>query len=336
MPHKKILLAVTLTLFVSGIGLSIWFWHSYQNALQNPVSQQANTVEIAKGDSFKQITDKLLAANLDIDPFWFKLLALQDGSMTKIKTGEYDLEAGLTMPGILDLFVLGKSKQYSITFAEGLNFKQMREKLAADPNVEHILANVDEEAIMTSLNADLKHPEGLFFPDTYFFDKHTTDAALLKRAYIKMQTVIQQEWSRKAENLPLNTPYEALILASIVEKETAAKAERPQIAGVFTRRLQHNMLLQTDPTVIYGMGDSYKGNITSSDLQATTPYNTYKIKGLPPTPIAMPGYDAIKAVLHPAAGDTLYFVARGDGSHVFSSTLQQHNAAVDRYQRKIK
>jgi UPF0755 protein len=333
---KKILVAAALALFVSGFGLSIWLWQSYDSALQNPVSNNPITIEIAKGDSFKQITDKLITANLDINPFWFKVLALQNGSMTKIKTGEYSLEAGLTMPGILALFVLGKTKQYSITFAEGLSFKQMREKLAADPNVEHTLDAVDAETLMTSLNADVKHPEGAFFPDTYFFEKHTTDAALLKRAYSKMQAIIQQEWSVKADNLPIKTPYEALILASIVEKETAAKAERPQIAGVFTRRLQHNMLLQTDPTVIYGMGDSYKGNITSTDLQTATPYNTYKIRGLPPTPIAMPGHDAIKAVLHPAPGDTLYFVARGDGTHVFSSTLKEHNAAVDRYQRNLK
>ncbi|MFZ2311277.1 MAG: endolytic transglycosylase MltG, partial [Methylobacter sp.] len=169
-----------------------------------------------------------------------------------------------------------------------------------------------------------------------FFEKHMSDVSLLKRAYDKMQTVLQQEWQNKAEGLPFKTPYEALTLASIVEKETGAKTERPLIAGVFIRRLEQDMLLQTDPTVIYGMGENYKGDIGYSDLTTATPYNTYVVKGLPPTPIAVPGRDAINAVLHPADGSSLYFVSRGDGTHVFSSTLEDHNAAVDTFQRKKK
>jgi UPF0755 protein len=194
---------------------------------------------------------------------------------------------------------------------------------------------VSNEALMTQLGASEKYPEGLFFPDTYFFEKHTTDVALLKRAYDKMQLVLQQEWFNKAEHLPFNTAYQALILASIVEKETAAKAERTQIAGVFSRRLTQGMMLQTDPTVIYGMGDSYQGNIRSEDLHKETPYNTYKIKGLPPTPIAMPGREAIYAALHPdQSKNSIYFVSRGDGTHIFSSTLDEHNRAVNQFQRQ--
>ena len=188
---------------------------------------------------------------------------------------------------------------------------------------------------MSTLGATTQHPEGLFFPDTYFFEKNTTDIALLKRAYDRMQIVLAEEWNNKAADLPLKSPYEALILASIVEKETGAKTERPTIAGVFTRRLKTGMMLQTDPTVIYGMGDNYKGNITLKDLHTATLYNTYTIKGLPPTPIALPGRDAIAAALHPEAGDSLYFVARSDnsGTHIFSASLKDHNSAVDTHQR---
>ena len=215
----------------------------------------------------------------------------------------------------------------------------MLHEIEKNPNLEHTLTGIDFNNVMTRFSSDASipsTPEGLFFPDTYFFEKHTSDVALLKRAYDKMQRVLQQEWLNKAEGLPFKTPYEALILASIVEKETAAAAERPIIAGVFTRRLEQNMLLQTDPTVIYGMGDSYQGDIGSQDLTTATPYNTYVISGLPPTPIAMPGRDAIYAALHPAQGDSLYFVARGDGTHVFSATLKDHNLAVDSFQRNKK
>jgi UPF0755 protein len=179
--------------------------------------------------------------------------------------------------------------------------------------------------------------EGVFFPDTYFFEKNTTDLAILKRAFNKMQSVLQQEWQNRAQYLAVQTPYQALILASIIEKETAASAERPLISGVFTRRLQTGMLLQTDPTVIYGMGENYHGNISSENLITATPYNTYKIKGLPPTPIAMPGREAIFAALHPdTSNNSIYFVARGDGTHQFSATLDEHNRAVNTWQRKKK
>ena len=314
-----------------------WAWQDYQSALHTPVVfGNPIVIEISKGDSFNQISDKLLAQNLDFKPVWFKIMAVSEKNFNKLKTGEYELTPGLTLPDILTLFVQGKTKQYAITFPEGWSFKEILQEVEKNPNLEHTLNNVSFEALMSRLGADVKHPEGAFFPDTYYFEKRSSDVALLKRAYEKMQSVLQQEWLNKAEGLPIKTPYEALILASIVEKETGVVAERPLISGVFIRRLQTDMLLQTDPTVIYGMGEDYHGNIGYTDLKTVTPYNTYMNKGLPPTPIAMPGRDAINAALHPDNSNNLYFVARGDGSHVFSSTLKDHNLAVDSFQRKEK
>jgi UPF0755 protein len=311
-----------------------WIWMDYESTLKNPaVFEKSVIFEIGKGDSLSKITEKLVAQNVRIKPFWFKFLAKRHGENKKIKSGEYEIAPNSTAPQILALFVSGKVKQHAITFPEGWNFKQIRQELDKNPNVQHTLQNVSFEKIPTKLGISQNHPEGLFFPDTYFFEKHTTDTAILKRAYGKMQLVLAEEWQNRAENLPLTTPYQALILASIIEKETAAPFERAQISGVFTRRLQQNMLLQTDPTVIYGMDDNYQGDIKTADLQNPTPYNTYTFKGLPPTPIAMAGREAIHAVLHPDSSESIYFVSKGDGTHAFSTNLEQHNAAVEMYQK---
>lgn len=332
--NNKIILLILLVLTLIGG----WTWADYQAALHKPaLSDKTVYVDIEKGDSLSRIIDKLLAQELTLRPFWFKVIAFQNNDLKKLKTGEYELTPGLTLPDIIALFVQGKTKQHAITFPEGWNFKEMLREIEKNPNIGH--TGIDAKTIMAKIKPDtggVTSPEGLFFPDTYFFEKHTSDVSLLKRAYAKMQAVLQQEWQGKAEGLPFETPYEALILASIVEKETGAATERPIIAGVFIRRLQQNMLLQTDPTVIYGMGERYQGDIKSQDLTTPTPYNTYVISGLPPTPIAMPGQSAIHAVLHPEKGDSLYFVSRGDGSHVFSATLKEHNVAVDTFQRKKK
>ena len=319
-----------------GITASVSWW-AYSRALTTPVvSGQARIIEISKGDSFKKITQKLLAKEIKISPFWFKLIAYNKKVSNKLKAGEYELNTGLTIPQILDLFVEGKSRQYAITFPEGWNFKQMLELIQKNPYLKKTLSQVDYKTIMEKLGSQYTHPEGLFFPDTYFFIKNTSDLSLLKTAYQKMQKILSAEWDNREKDLPLKNAYEALILASIVEKETGAKEERAQIAGVFTRRLQKGMLLQTDPTVIYGMGERYQGNIRHKDLKRATPYNTYVIQGMPPTPIAMPGKAAIHAVLHPEKGKSLYFVAKGQGrgTHVFSTTLRAHNNAVNKYQRK--
>jgi len=314
-----------------------WLWTEYNQALTMPVvSGQAKIIEIKKGDSFKRITSKLVEQQIAIDPLWFKLIAYKDKVTNKLKAGEYELKVGLTMPEILAVFVKGKARQYSITFPEGWSFKQILAEIQNNPYLENTLGAMDFQDIMAKLDSDYKHPEGLFFPDTYFFDKNTADITLLKIAHDKMKLVLQQEWENKEAGLPLENAYQALILASIVEKETGAAVERAQIAGVFTRRLRKGMLLQTDPTVIYGMGERYKGNIRYKDLRQRTAYNTYVIRGLPPTPIAMPGQHAIHAALHPAKGKTLYFVAKGNGAgtHVFSATLREHNNAVNKYQRR--
>jgi len=321
---------------LSGIATA-WLWNEYNQALTMPVViGQPKVIEIKKGDSFKRISNKLLKQQIAIEPLWFKLIAYKDKVSNKLKAGEYELKPGLTMPEILAVFVKGKARQYSITFPEGWSFKQIIAEIQSNPYIVNTLGAVDYQNLMAKLGSEYKHPEGLFFPDTYFFDKNTSDIALLKIAHDKMKLVLQQEWDNKEDGLPLENAYQALILASIVEKETGAAVERPQIAGVFTRRLRKGMLLQTDPTVIYGMGDSYKGNIRYKDLRQPTAYNTYVIKGLPPTPIAMPGQHAIHAALHPAKGKSLYFVAKGNGvgTHVFSATLRAHNNAVNKYQRR--
>ena len=312
-----------------------WLGLEYQKALDQPaVLGNAVTIEISKGDSFKQITNKLFEQHVNFKPLWFRVITIANKTTNKLKAGEYELTSNLTLPQIIDLFVQGKTKHYAITFPEGWTFKELLAAVKNNPILEHRLNENASEQLMTQLGITATVPEGLFFPDTYFFEKHSTDIELLKRAYNKMQQVLEQEWENRADNLPVKTPYEALTLASIIEKETAAVTERALISGVFSRRLETNMLLQTDPTVIYGMNDTYQGNIALNDLKTSTPYNTYIIKGLPPTPIAIPGQAAINAALHPDSSNNIYFVARGDGTHVFSATLEEHNLAVDNFQRK--
>lgn len=329
---RRLLLILVL---LSGVGVS-WAWWAYQHALHDAVVDENSerSIEIVRGDSFREIVNKLQDRNVAVAPFWFKVIAYRKQVTHQLKAGEYELAIGMTMPDLLALFVSGKTKQYSITFPEGWTFAQILRLLADTPNLRHTLTEIEGKTIMNRLGSAQQHPEGWFFPETYFFARHNSDLDLLKRAHQKMQQVLQEEWQNRQENLPLQNPYEALILASIVEKETAKADERTRIAGVFVRRLQKGMPLQTDPTVIYGMGERYQGNIRAQDLREATSYNTYVIKGLPPTPIAMPGRGAIHAVLHPSGDDALYFVSRGDGSHVFSANLREHNNAVNKYQKK--
>ena len=331
--HIKPLAIISIVLLII---LMAWLWVSYRDAINKPVVQNSLTIEIEQGDSFTKITNKLLLQGLAIQPLMFKAIALQKNIINKLKVGEYELTPGLTIPQILTIFAEGKSKKYTITFPEGWSLKEILQELEKTPNLKISLEKTAISELPAQLGMSEKMPEGLFFPDTYYFEKNATDVSILKRAYNKMQSVLNEEWQNREPNLPYKTPYEALIMASIVEKETGAKNERPLIAGVFTRRLKLGMLLQTDPTVIYGMGDNYGGNIRASDLTAATPYNTYVIQGLPPTPIAMPGRDAIHATLHPEKDNNLYFVAKGDGSHQFSATLAEHNSAVNNFQKHKK
>ena len=314
-----------------------WFAWEYKVFTETPLAlKEPLLLEVKPGASVAALARNLRGHGLLNEPRYFTLLARISGQGRKIKAGEYRLEPGLTPADLLALLVAGRSVEYSITLVEGWSFRQMMAAIHAHDLLTHTLSELDDAAIMNRLGRPGEHPEGRFFPDTYRFPRGETDLSLLKRAYERTESVLAEEWERREEGLPLKDPYEALILASIVEKETGQAAERPEIAGVFTRRLRKGMLLQTDPTVIYGMGESFDGNIRRKDLRTDTPYNTYTRKGLPPTPIAMPGREAIHAALHPADGKTLYFVAKGDGSgeHYFSATLKEHNWAVRKYQLK--
>lgn len=254
----------------------------------------------------------------------------------KIKAGEYAVPVGTTPQEFLNILISGKSIQRSLTVPEGWNFRQLIEAVRQHPHLKHTLKGLDDSAIMERLGAPGQHPEGRFYPDTYFFPNHFSDVEFLQRAYRKMETELAEVWEKRQKNLPLKTPQEALILASLIEKETSRAEERREIAGVFIRRLQKDIRLQTDPTVIYALGRNFDGNIKKADLTMDNPYNTYVNKGLPPTPIALPGRKALEAAVNPAEGEALFFVAKSDttGSHHFSASLSEHECAVDKYQRK--
>ena len=324
------------SLVIVGVVLGL-LYGDYQQFLEHPSANPETVVfEVEQGDSLGVVSSHLLKAGLISNERWFKLLASWEKVETSIKVGDYSIEPGTKPQGILATLVAGRVLQYSITFVEGSTFKQLRQRLIQNPRIKQTLANISDQAVMEKLGHPDQHPEGRFFPETYFFDNNTSDLKILRRAYRKMQQTVAEEWANRDKQLPIETADEALVLASIVEKETGQAGERATIAGVFARRLRKDMLLQTDPTVIYGMGDSYKGNIRRKDLRTDTPYNTYTRRGLPPTPIAMPGQAAIHAALHPAQGDALFFVANGNGSHVFSATLKEHNQAVRQYLKNIR
>ncbi len=296
--------------------------------------EEQRIFQIEPGSNIKAIAQDLTRLEIIDDPWLFILLAKLKDVETRVRAGEYLIEAGQTPDDLLETFTTGKSIQYGFTIIEGWSFRQMMDALAADPVIVHSLQGKDDAEIMRAIGYPDQHPEGMFFPDTYRFPKGTTDADFLKRAYEVMQQHLEREWLQREPDLPLNSSYEALILASIIEKETGAGFERPLIAGVFTERLRRNMRLQTDPTIIYGLGSGFDGDIRFRDLKKDTPYNTYLHAGLTPTPIALPGLDSIRAALHPEPTKALYFVSKGDGTHHFSETLEEHNAAVARYQLK--
>jgi UPF0755 protein len=250
-----------------------------------------------------------------------------------MRTGEYELTPGLTPVTLLSLLMSGRNVQYPVTLVEGWTARQALEHLWAQETIRVTLRDKTDEELSVLLQSPFPALEGTLFPDTYFYTRDTTDEAILLRAHLQLREVLESEWHQQAQNLPYDSPWQALIMASIIEKESGYQAEKADIAGVFIRRLQQGMRLQSDPTIIYGMGDSYSGNIRRSDIETTTPWNTYRINGLPPTPIALSGRDSIRASLNPNPGTALYFVSRGDGSHQFSDTLEEHNAAVRRYLR---
>lgn len=317
---------------VLALGLVSWKLH---DALEQPLQLGgAQVLEVQPGDTPSGILQRLERDGMLRDSFWLRLHWRLELSAHTLHSGEYQLRPEMSAGDMIGLWQRGEVVQHTLTIVEGWNFRQVRAALESMPTVQQTLQGVSDAQVMTRLGQAGVHPEGRFFPDTYSFTRGVTDLELLQRAYARLEAVLAEEWQQRSEGLPYEGPYEALIMASIIEKETGVPSERSEISGVFVRRLAQGMLLQTDPTVIYGMGDRYQGRITRQDLRRPTPYNTYTISGLPPTPIAMVGREAIHAALHPADGSSLYFVARGDGSHVFSDSLTEHNRAVREFQLK--
>ncbi len=299
---------------------------------------ETSSYDYAPGTSVSALARDLESRNIISNRMYFSAWARITGSSRLLRAGEYELSPELNVLDLFDMMKQGKVQLYSLTLVEGLTFKQMMQQVQASPYLKHQLKGLSNNEIMQTLGYPGEHPEGRFFPDTYRFPKGMSDIELLRKAYKEMQQRLEVAWQQRQSGLPLKSKYEALILASIVEKESAIAEERGVIAGVFINRLRKGMRLQTDPTVIYGMGDAYDGDIRYRDLRTDTPYNTYTRKGLPPTPIAMPGQGALDAVSQPEATDYIYFVALSDqsGRHVFSRTLDEHEHAVDIHQRKKK
>jgi len=300
------------------------------------ISEPGRTFTIESGSNIKMIAQQLSLEEIIDDPWLFILLAKIKGVEKSVRAGEYRLQQAQSPSDLLELFTKGQPILYSFTVIEGWAFRQMISEMQHHSFIVNTLKGKSDAEIMAALGYQGRHPEGLFFPDTYSFPKGTSDIEFLQRAYHLMQKHLQREWDDRAKNLPITSSYDALILASIIEKETGVAYERPLIASVFTQRLEKNMRLQTDPTVIYGLGEGFDGNIRFRDLKKDTPYNTYLHKGLTPTPIALPGLDSIRAALHPADSKALFFVAKGDGTHYFSNTLEEHNKAVRKFQLKGK
>jgi UPF0755 protein len=334
---NRIMLAAIAILLAVALGVAV-FGFKVRQFLHTEMGIPDDSVvfEIPAGSAFSTVSRDLAERGFIDHPDWYRWYARLLDKAGGVHAGEYLIEVGTTPAQLLEMFIAGDVQLYSFTIVEGWTFRELIAALTADGTVEVSIVYEDWPAVLESLSADAEHPEGLFLPETYRFPKGTTGVDILRQAYALMQQTLEEEWQDRDTNLPLRNGYEALILASIVEKETALATERPKIAGVFTRRLVQGMRLQTDPTVIYGIGVDFNGNLTRLDLRTDTPYNTYTRGGLPPTPIALPGRDAINAALHPAAGSELYFVATGlgDGSHKFSATKAEHDIAVQEYLRR--
>ena len=308
---------------------------AFGNWLDRPlaVGEAPITVDVPSGQPFAATARELAARGVLDHPDWLRAYARFTGADARVKAGEYEIAPGTTPRELLRLFESGVVVRHAVTIVEGWTFRSMRAALERNPYLDNTLAGQGDDAVMAALGEPGTEPEGLFFPDTYLFGKGTTDVEILRQARARMRRELEAAWDQRADDLPITTPYEALILASIVEKETALASERARIAGVFTLRMRRGMRLQTDPTVIYGLGASFDGNLRRADLERDGPYNTYTRSGLPPTPIALPGADALRAAVTPDERDEVFFVATGlpDGSHEFSRTLAEHEAAVRRY-----
>jgi UPF0755 protein len=326
----RLLLAGSVFVLLAAAGL----YYMTRQYLETPIPlQQPVVVMIEPGHSLTRISTQLTDAGYLTWPRLFVAWARWEGLDRSIKTGEYELTPGLTPVTLMDLLMSGRNVQYPLTMIEGWTVRQALQHLWQQDTIVPTLQDQTDDELLQTLQSPFPFLEGTLFPDTYFHTRGTTDEAIIRRAHRQLISVLQAEWLQRAQGLPYENQWEALIMASIIEKESGYQAEKADISGVFVRRLQQGMRLQSDPTVIYGVGDAYTGVIRRSDLDTTTPWNTYRISGLPPSPIALSGRDSIRASLNPNDGTALYFVSRGDGSHQFSDTLQEHNAAVRRYLR---
>jgi UPF0755 protein len=325
---KKLLLILLLGAAFAGIGLTWWARQPITPASAAPID-----FTVAPGSGVRAIGQQIAEAGVPLQPALLELLARLTGRAARMKAGSYTLKPGTTPLRLITQLVRGEFAQESLAIIEGWTFVQMRQAIAANPALQHDTAQLTDQALMQQIAPEAVAAEGMFFPDTYLFARRASDLQVYRQAYALMQKKLDAAWKGRSADLPYQSPYQALIMASIVEKETGRRAERTEIASVFINRLRRGMLLQTDPTVIYGMGASYQGSIRKRDLLADTPYNTYTRAGLPPTPIALPGAESLHAALHPANSTALYFVARGDGTSKFSDNLDEHNRAVNQYQR---
>ncbi|ALH99750.1 endolytic transglycosylase MltG [Pseudomonas sp. FW306-02-F02-AA] len=332
--RRKFLLLLETGLVLAGLLLGASAW-KINSALEQPLKiTQEELLDVPNGATPSGTFNRLETDGVLQDAFWLRLYWRLNLAAQPLHSGEYRMLPGMNAQGLIGLWQRGEVVQYSLTLVEGWNFHQVRAALAKNDKLQQTLAGLSDSDVMDKLGHAGVFPEGRFFPDTYRFVRGMTDAELLEKAYERLDDVLAKEWNKRSPDAPYTEPYQALIMASLVEKETGVPQERGQIAGVFVRRMQIGMLLQTDPTVIYGLGDRYNGKLTRAHLKEPTPYNTYMIAGLPPTPIAMVGREAIHAALNPVSGTSLYFVARGDGSHVFSDDLDAHNSAVREFQIK--
>jgi UPF0755 protein len=329
-------MALIRKLFVTGVIVSVAAVGGFQWWAGQPITSGGPVIPfaIAQGSGVAGAAQQMSSAGVPVNGFLFGVLARVTGKAGQIKAGSYELKPDTTPRRLLSQLVRGEFAQESLTIIEGWTFRQMRQAVDAAPNLRHETAKLSDKELLAKVAPDFKVPEGLFFPDTYLFAKNSSDLQIYRQAHEMMIKRLKAAWEKREPGLPYADPYQALIMASLVEKETGQKSERSIIAGVFVNRLKAGMLLQTDPTVIYGMGDKYDGKIHKKDLETDTPYNTYTRAGLPPTPIALPGVESLAAALTPAKTDALYFVSRGDGTSHFSVNLNEHNKAVNQYQRQ--
>ncbi|KPW31631.1 Uncharacterized protein ALO87_02028 [Pseudomonas syringae pv. apii] len=331
---RKLLVLLETAIVLAVLLLGFAFWQQ-EEALNQPLKvAQEQLLDVPAGSTPTGVLNRLQADGVIKDAFWLRLYWRFNLSGQPLHSGEYRMLPGMDVNALFDVWKRKEVVQYSLTLVEGWNFRQVRAALAKQAKLDQTLAGLSDSELMAKIGHPDVFPEGRFFPDTYRYVRGMTDAELLKQAYNRLEEVLDEEWQARSSEAPYSNPYQALIMASMVEKETGVPQERGQIAGVFVRRLKLGMQLQTDPTVIYGMGERYNGKLTRANLREPTPYNTYVIAGMPPTPISLVGREAIHAALNPVAGSSLYFVAKGDGSHVFSDDLDAHNSAVRDYQLK--